>query len=275
MTISQKLFPPRFYVSFVLLCFSIRVVLVLFPLNASFAEEIDPASLEGGSAVSRGRVCVGYEPASKTWGYYPHAVGWHLCPPHYAIMGAARPPAWNFTDGQVPIDANCCPLPRSDILSEHSVKVDSECPENHVVTGTQGYRKGKGTSMSLRCTKINIEKYTLGPRQTGIFWGVHSGATFPWRENRFIRWDQLPVALRYGISRVSKTQFDAGGCVAEHMGSLLVAKEHTSCKGLIWRELRYRKSPTKEGSPEAVQMYPKCEKLDDVFSPEPKCLGWD
>lgn len=246
-------------------------VLVFFQVTLLHEDaDADPPDVR--EEMSGPQVCIGYDYPSKKWGHYHHYSSPHLCPPHHAIIGVQKPSVSNPSHARLPIDANCCPLPANDILTEHSVYVDFECPEDYVATGDDGRKEGREGIKRLRCTKINTEKYILGPPQAGIHWGINVSAAFPWREKRFIRWDQLPLAIRYGISRITKTHFNGGGCVGAIVGSLLTAKKHTSCKGFFWRELRYRESVPASDSGRAVKMFPQCEKIDDVFSPNALCI---
>lgn len=229
------------------------------------------ASGEQGESIiaqKNGFVCVGFNKTSQKWGWKHYRESWIKCPPHHAFFGVNKSHSRREME-HVSLHGNCCRLPADDILTEKHIESTTYCPDQFVATGLQG-RAGNPKSVShLRCTKINTDKYSLGKPHRGVRWGVESSAAFPWHERKSIRRNQIPMAIRYGIGRYLKSVFTVSGCVGEPIGSLLVGKEFSNCKGLFWKQL-LRKTEDKGLRP--VTMFPKCRDIDDVFSPDAKCL---
>lgn len=216
-------------------------------------------------AVDEGFPCVGV-PAEDN----PSFVAlYRPCPPHHAIFGTDDA-GGEHSQGPgryVPLIAACCPLPRSDILTdEHLYSVSEDCPDGYVMTGTTA--SGCLDFCEVRCTRVNGDRYRLGVPVPSAYWsrtgsmvrGGFGGA-------RKVALDEIPGAIRVGIMRRaisggppraqaewSDRWADDDGCIGIPFGSLLVGKRKKSCDGFIFRQLL-----TKDGRP--VQMFPDCEQV--------------
>ncbi len=228
--------------------------------------------------------CVGFDSATNSFGWRDWATSknnpqagqrriMRTCPPHTVFYGTTMG-SGQYGPSDAPIDANCCPLPEQDILTDEHVEAISHCPDNFVVTGVTIRLKcgsGKECERPIRCTRINTDRYQLGSEQPGVFWGASVKASFPWKEDKKIRVDELPLAIRYGVQRSQRRVFALAGCVGEPPGSLLVAKNSVRCKGFRYRELQYRGVPGDAPKGTAVKMFPECDKIDTVFASDAKC----
>lgn len=216
-------------------------------------------------------VCIGYYPDRKSWG---SLTSWreltNLCPKNHAFLGIHEP-VGPFIGKKVRLSGSCCPLPSSDILTEEHQFADTICPEEHVVTGIcigdDGCKRLGGHT--LRCTRISTN-YTLSSPRVGSMWGINNSAAFPWKEFKLIREDEVPTALRYGISRVGINTFYNSGCVGSPIGSLLTGKNKSSCRGTYWRQLLSKKNI--DGKAVPVKMFPDCRGITDLFSPNAACV---
>lgn len=255
-----------------------KILILAFFVFACSQVRADSVVEETVVDVPSANVCVGYHPPTKTWGFESSRPGeWYLCPEHFAFTGVTnlklRP-----SSGNVEVSGSCCPLPAEDILTDKHCFVELRCPRDTVVTGLQHFSTPnclESCRRSLRCTRINVQKYELGPVHSGVQWGISTSATFPWLERKRIRKDEIPMAIRYGVSRLTRALVTKDGCIGEPVGSLLVGKgkKKDSCKdGSFWRELRYRSSAEGAESTQAVKMYPECRDIDDIFSPAAKCV---
>lgn len=255
---------------------AVLVAIVLISISSSaFGQESahsHPQDTPDDTTSESGFVCTGYNPLTKKWGWRPYEdQEWIECPPHYAFFGTGNPPH-RLTNGLVKMAGNCCPLPKNDILTDNHVIVDAICPDGYVVTSLERRRKGKEHVSRMRCTRINTEKYTLGTMHRGVHWGVGTAASFPWSERKFIRIDEIPRAIWYGLRRRAKTELTMNGCVGEPIGSLFVAKRASNCKGLFWRRLYYRFPEGGSEDRRPVKMFPDCRAVKNSLSHEPECI---
>ncbi len=210
-----------------------------------------------------------------------------LCPKNFAAYGGTVGRAARGTEaaaiGVIPF---CCPLPAADVLLDTHVYVESECPKGFVVTGVDPVFAHPGKYMwnnyslfttnrsssdvvRLRCTKINMEKYSLAEERQGIFWG---NSAKEWREPLRISWSEIPPALRYGIGRVSEYQFFDSGCIGNPFGALLTAKRSRYCRDMGFRPLFYAAKTMNADIPLPVQMYPECLYVKDYLTESPQCV---
>lgn len=183
------------------------------------------------------------------------------CPPHHAFYGNIDPGA-DLEDDEgryVKLYSTCCPLPAKDILTEdHIYGIEQSCPENYVATGGSEYYCGSHCAM--RCTRINTEKYRLGPKQKSFYWRVEwkipsAGRGF----TKQIRFRNIPAAIRGGLGRtadLTKTE-TMDDCIGIPFGSLLVEKNSNDCAGFFYQQLFFRESG------EAVRMFPDCADVID------------
>ncbi len=213
-----------------------------------------------------GYLCLGYAEDKKSWGNFTGT-----CPKSYAFLSNQDPAGGNKSGpaSRVPLHGNCCKLPFDDILTDqHVYNVIDKCPDNSVATGTNVDRLGQcTTNCGMRCTFINTEKYRLGDEQPAAYWkDERSGpALYGQGSAELAGFDDIPLALRYGIGREAHGSWDRDGCIGNPIGSLLVHKETKECSGFFYRELLY-----KDGTP--VKMFPHCDAISDKFDPNAKCL---
>ncbi len=228
-----------------------------------------PPALQGiGAALGSGPgpyVCVGYDALSEN--------KWSLsvdCPPGYAYYSVdptrtnTPPPAGLLVAGK------CCRLPYSDILTGEQELFDANCPPDSVGTGAKWDLACRGCAQQLRCSKINIAKYRLGPPLSGVDLGVSMSAS-AWT-NRIDTLD-VPIAVRFGLLRESYDGWNNHGCVGAPIGSLLVARDGSRCNALTFRELQYR-FPSEHGPAGApVTMYPDCKAIENIYDPRTGCAA--
>ena len=231
------------------------------------------------------RVCVGFDEDTQSFGWHEwlhHArnsqkdspIRKRHCPAKMVFFGTTMS-GGRYAAADAPAHGNCCPLPTSDILTDEHLEHTSNCPYDFVVTGVElrvDCLAGAHCKKALRCTKINTKRYQLGLARPGVFWGASVKASFPWKEDKKIRIDQLPPAIRYGLQRVRRREIALSGCVGDPPGSLMVSKSSVRCKGFGFRELQYRGLP---GDPERgtpVKMFPHCDSVDDIFSAHARCI---
>lgn len=254
----------------------IITVLILFlslPLTSAAAEETATSSaLKQNSSLTN--ICTGYNSLNEHWGlkFRTKEGRWLYCPPHHVFFGVINP-SGSFLGEQVRVNGTCCPLPRMDILSNIHVVAKAMCPENTVATGTfllPCARNQKDCSRPLRCTRINETLYSLAPPKTGIFWGVGAAGAFPWVEPKRIRRNEIPLAIRFGVARRNRTQFNVNGCVGDPIGSVLVGKRDSTCNGMIWKQILVKGTQKQEAKP--FPMFPDCIDIYPFFSKSAKCI---
>lgn len=199
-----------------------------------------------------------------------------LCPANMAVIGSSIPKAsGGRTTEQIRIDINCCPLPADDILLDEHIEVFDKCPENFIATGAQrgcGWEKPPGPPFlcpkKIRCTKINLSRYQLGPAKIAAHWGFSATS---WRNSQRVFKSEIPKAIRNALSRTSRYSWETQGCVGYPYGSLLVEKYAKRCQGLFFRQLQFRgiNQDPKKGT--AVVMFPQCENVSGIFDKHLEC----
>lgn len=251
------------------ICFLLYAACVLFLLENALAQSAEHEE----QLQSSGYPCTGYDPVRQVWGWQgTYQRPTIKCPKDYAFFGIAQP--WGEAHKNRVIIGNCCRLPSSDILSNEHIVTYGECPDGFVVTGVMIEQKSKGNASSssqgnIRCSKINDARYSLGPLRGGIHWGISNSSAYPWQEKKRIRRNQIPLAIRYGVARESLSRIQYTGCVGSPIGSLFVGARTRNCKDTLWREV-YEIDP--QAGKQKIQMFPKCKKLDSLFSPTPRCV---
>lgn len=195
-----------------------------------------------------------------------------LCPPNTVFLGTAMGTGRHSPEN-APLLSSCCRVPAEDLLTNRHVFEAAICPPEHVVTGVLlAANPALALKRNIRCTEINSDRYQLGTLTYGVFWGVSTKASFPWKEQKRIRTDEVPLAIRYGLSRMERRIFSGAGCVGDPPGSLLVGKRSMRCKGLLFRELQYRGRPGDPPKGTAVDLIPECRSINNVFSPDARCI---
>ena len=246
------------------------VVLVLHDSALARSEDTEAV----GSAVESGYICLGYHPENNAWGWadLPPGFSW-LCPPGYAFFSITHPCCHKQPE-QLLVAGNCCRLPRADILTDQHLTAVGSCPDGFVATGILWNTRGAAApyqdpGRGFRCTRINSTRYALGQVHPGTMWGIDAASAFPWQEQKRIRRDQIPLAIRFGAARRTSAALDSGGCIGNPIGSLFVGLKARHCQGTLWAEVF---EITAEGKKESLRMFPQCLSIDDLFSPEAKCL---
>lgn len=240
------------------------LVSLLNAQTAALADTTQPPSINP-------RVCIGYNPDSKSWGVpMPDAENRYLCPAHFAVNSVRRYRNNPQTAAEVSFLSTCCPLPAEDILSSEESWEPSSCPPGFIVTGYQPPKEFFNAAIPqqtlLRCTKINLERYALTPSESGIHWGLASHAAYPWKEKKTILRGQIPVALRYGIERLSNVERQLNGCISANFSGLLVAKQTGGCRAFSFSGL------IRKDSNQVVPLAPQCDAISDVADPEASCI---
>ena len=76
---------------------------------------------------------------------------------------------------------------------------------------------------------------------------------------------RIPPALRFGVGRVSKTQWLDTMCIGFPWGSPLVAIGTSGCSGFKFADLQPR-------TPDQTNAAGGCRALDDIYSEQAACI---
>ena len=212
--------------------------------------------------------CVGFNDLNQgeRWGFTAVT----RCPKNSVVFDVNRPPMPRGTSARyIKFQANCCPLPKADILTDVEVFAAEECPEDHVVTSPTSMEPCEQCERVMRCTKINTERYRLGEKTEGVYWGF--GQAY-WKQRTQLMWGDVPAAIRYAVGRISKFHWEQQGCLGFPFGSLLVGKHSKRCHGLSFRQLQYQGLPGDPPRGTPVTMFPDCRGISDPFDPEARCI---
>lgn len=230
------------------------------------------ASADNQSEVAGPYVCLGFlqnYALNEDYLFGTHIAG--NCPKEHAITAAhpmAKMPR-SIDPALVRASYTCCRLPHADILTEEHAYYPDECPAGFVATGQRnlcdiGKQQANWNKCvwELRCTKVNSRRYQLSETTPAAHWG--SGTTH-WKHKLHIFKRDIPSGLRYALGRVSTYEWGPQGCVGFPFDSILVRKEGKRCHNFHFRQLQYRGV---EGDPEkgtTVQLFPRCDSIDNVF----------
>lgn len=213
------------------------------------------------------RVCVSYngENHPSPWGYPEH----NDCTKGHAAISVVRAVSNEFDQRHK--NVNCCEMRYSDILLDDHIIINEICPQDYVVT-SDTYLKPDclGCPLDVRCTRINTDRYQLGPATEGAYWGLGSNT---WKmRHAFLRRD-LPMSIRYALGRVSEFNWTNQGCFGYPFGSLLTSVEGRECHQFTFRQLQYRgmKGDPKQGTP--VKLFADCRRISSEFDRDPKCIN--
>ena len=215
----------------------------------------------------RPKVCLGYNPfqtfANGPFGKWDQRFG--VCSPGYAyysaLEGDRRGP--QFSQMNTP----CCPLPADDILLDEHQWTRFSCPDGWLITGDRAL-DGEEVR-EVRCTKVNSERYELGPSTAGLYWGDGLSGR---NQGKHVSIFQLPEAIRFGVTRQSRNSNWVDGCIGFPFGSLLITKGNNKCRSSEYRELRYRGRPGDPPAGTPVKMFPDCELIPDVSDGSSLCF---
>lgn len=207
-------------------------------------------------------ICLGYAPAGtiKKWGRASDE-----CPPGYAMLEAddSRSMTWGL----------CCRLPDDGVLSGAAEYIDGPmCPDGFIVTGVS-LRASASPDGSLarrellRCSAVQSDRYRLGPPRPGVYWGagLSSDGNQPGISPR-----ELPAGIRHAVGRIDYDRWDIDGCLGQPPGAILVSRGSNRCEEVIFREL-LRAGPSPGSAEEAVQMFPRCREVRDLYNPFAGC----
>ena len=209
-------------------------------------------------------ICLGYMPGTKPkWGFLRGS----SCPDGYAFYGAQELGRPNHNPEESVILGTCCRLPNPDILLSERSSASGSCPENFVAVGAESYNQVAGVINRMQCQRINTERYQLGPRSGGQYWGV--GASMP-RFQRTLSESEIPTAIRYGVSRSSLDGYSSEGCLGKPIGSLVVGKAK-GCSEQLYQELQYRGLAGDPPAGTPVKMFPDCQQISDLHDPQSGC----
>lgn len=211
------------------------------------------------------KLCVGYLPEDKQWGY----IGGN-CPKNYAfVANLARGGKHKTGPAEfVPLIGLCCALPADDILTDRHVYNEfEECPDQYVATGGGG--KECQVNCSMRCTQINTKKYKLGVEHRSYYVRFAGGGRLHGQGSAAgIFWKQLPTAIRYAVGRISNFEWQRQSCLGYPLGALFTRKSGKRCDSFFYRQLQYLDSTP-------VKIFPDCAAVSDGYSSNPKCLAAD
>ena len=237
-----------------------------------------------------GKVCLGYNVETQKWG------GMGISDPYEAEAQCPRNHAFAFmrrfsgeaTPGSaVPLDGVCCPLP-DDVLTGEDVYTSEVCPEDTVLTGTKStatfseqecqvnsadcFNRWRKSEKLLRCTRINTERYQLGPIQKGVSmgWMRHFRTTFNGRTGRV----NIPLSWRYAAGRISKTVWEPISCFGQPWGSIMVGRTSKYCGDYKFRQLFYRQENDELSNTQLVKLVAECDHLSSRFDSDAKCIKY-
>ena len=220
------------------------------------------------------KICTGFDAESgkALLGRLDADLAVYSCPTSHALFGVHNPGSSDIVPFGINLIGNCCPLPHDDILTDEHVRVSDACPPGYVVTGGGTFSLCDNCEKFMKCTKINTKRYQLGPQRSGVAWGVDSRGVYFWKERKRIKRKELPVAIRFGVSRRSRWIFEPAGCVGDPMGSIPVRKTSKRCKGIFFRQLQYVGLIGDPPAGTPVKMFPDCHDIDDILSNNPRCI---
>ena len=209
--------------------------------------------------------CLGFNPETKLWGARaPSPVEPEvICPNAQAFVGVS---SRSRQRAKASIAGHCCPVPENALLNEHSWSSDV-CPDGAVVTGARWTEQDQP---SIRCSMINQVDYELHSPQPGQ--RLELAEDFPaqirdtvlGRSSKRTPRASIPVSLRYGLGRTSRTSWEASVCIGAPPGSLLSGLNGTECNALVFRELK----------PRSASIHPPpCAAVDNPFSERARCVS--
>ncbi len=198
-------------------------------------------------------VCTGTQIAGSRWGRV------QLCPDGYAFQEVDD--SMGFRLG------TCCRLPRADILLKAYEYAKDACPSDSIVTGLSSDRKAleaicPSCDYVLRCTKINTAKFGLSKPTPGRYYGTGVSG---FMRGLGIQRNELPVAIRSGMGRVSLLNWDVDGCLGKSAGMLMVAAKGKRCDQVEFSTLQEKESK------EDIVMFPRCREMVDIFDATAGC----
>lgn len=201
------------------------------------------------------------------WGYIYNA----MCPANHVFL-ATPSASTRSTDNPESITSGgiCCPLPASDMLTDHSSRTGERCAEDSVAIGAamSGDFACENCVREFICARINTDRYTLGPETEGRRVGFRSSLS---DGSKLISQGDIPMSFRYGVGRVGQYTWQQSSCIGFPFGSVVTGKTSKYCNGRRFRQFLYRGSEgdPKRGTP--VQIFPHCSMIFGIFSDQPIC----
>lgn len=243
-----------------------RAVIIISILVLSFSLEVASAQ---SPAEHIPTICNGFQEMQNGGTF--RSVNSPECPPNSAMYGVSmgglpyRGAFWRPHR----LRGYCCKLPASDILLDEHQFEGRECSDGRIATGATMMGDCPQCELRLRCTKINQGRYELGDSVPGIYFGLNS--TY-YLEPNAIPVRDIPAAIRYGMGRDGLTHWLTSGCIGQPFGGLAVGGQGKRCYEQFFRELRFRGIPGDPPRGTAVKMFPDCDDISDIFSPDPECI---
>ncbi len=219
--------------------------------------------------------CLGYNPFVHDWGF-----NWksdvQICAGSYGYFSLKNPRQAGPWE-RVVLSDNCCPLPTDDMLLPARFVTIDTCPENFIITGVQrGGGKMNWGGVLVHCVRLNTERFQIGAKVPGVFWGVSSELALWYRSlPRNVMRANLPASIRYGVGRRGLTDWDISGCVGIPYGSLLVSLGGRRCADYLFARVDYRGRPGDPPAGTPVAMLPPCDRLSDIFDEHAVCKLWN
>lgn len=217
--------------------------------------------------------CIGYHPDTKIWGTEIHEdVPGRNCPPNHAFLGTGLTIGPGRPAGAAPVKGFCCPLP-PETLEDVEEFASDRCSESSVATGTVRLASG---DWGIVCTKINSARYLLGKTTPGAIVTTAEESLLEFFQGFYGRklvrlsYPSLPIALRHGIGRVSRSTWTTEVCVGNPPGALLIGRSGLTCDAQEYRVLLA--VPERSGDePKPVPII-SCSAIESLDSPEARCL---
>ena len=207
------------------------------------------------------------------------------CPQDQALFSVVSPGGMRRAAKRVHVFGTCCPIPKGILQDIHVYSLD-DCPQSHIATGVKQEvevpKDRSFESMSkqeqfdwdsqtalqyLRCTKIDVTRFSLSKPTTGV--AVTSESSFRSRGDAKISRSQIPIALRYGLGRSGVGRWTERTCLGYPWGSVLIGKSSKYCPGFRFSSIMRK---VEEGPAIPVKTYDSCVALRNPLSSKPECL---
>lgn len=226
-------------------------------------------------------VCSGWLPSVEAHGLVgaesPLKV--NECPSGQVMMSERIPASYGGAPRHLAVTGACCAYP-NDALTDQRVRASVQCPPNHVVTGAYLPQRGSVLSADLVCTRINTERYELAAPRPAVHITERGGEAGPWNRvlNLFDRgfkgssflWTGVPLALRYGLARMSTERWHYEFCTGFPWGSALTGK--TLGRGCSFQHKALLRRASTDPTDKPVKVYPDCLAIGSLQSREPECI---
>ena len=229
-------------------------------------------------------VCTGYNPDRGDWeltGAQPMGAQEANCPRGYAFFSIDFPLGTPRPAAKIGVSGRCCRLPDGVLTDKHEYALE-RCPDNSVATGTKAARpilscadgwarcvaEWESIDQYLRCTKLDETRFRLGAPTLGYTIGFnHPLGMEEYSREHFTSRGRIPVALRYGTTRIGRYGFDQGGFIGFPWGSVATGKR--SKREIEFRSIEYLQN----GVATPLKTYPECSHLSDPLDPYATCDG--